>query len=344
MNKTIAIVIMYFFSLNVNAQVIIDLSLKKGNSQTIDVKTTNARLINCSKNSIYIIDWEFQQARTPAFPSINGKDSKISCSNEVEVIEQKLNLSESEDSIKKYVDLGNKLIPNMKEADCIQLLKQTISETENIIGIPYVPLNNNQTITVKITKFAAEDLIKPIGSWTFILKTPEKTRWLIHYGLTYAPNAISKVDHYFSQADTSSTNKYTITKENDNGPKPWENISATINFTYPFHADARNFDGGFTAGFGLNAGFELSGHTGLSAVIGENVIIGTGVAFMQKYKLMGSYKENQVVKTNLNFESLHHKVWLPELYFTIGFRFNSNPFAKKAADDKSTKPPAEPAN
>lgn len=62
---------------------------------------------------------------------------------------------------------------------------------------------------------------------------------------------------------------------------------------------------------------------------------------MQKYKLMGAYREAQILKTDLNFEALHHKVWLPELYFLIGFRFNSNPFAKKTTDDKSTKP-AEP--
>src|SRR5690606_3425279 len=137
----------------------------------------------------------------------------------------------SEDSIKKYVDLGNKLIPNLTDSKCIASLKASIAETEQIIPIPYAPLKNNQVITLTITKVDTDGNPVGDGKWTFVLKTPEKSRWLVHYGLTYTPSIISKTDHYYSLADTSMANKFTITRENDNGPKPWENISATINFT-----------------------------------------------------------------------------------------------------------------
>ena len=185
-----------------------------------------------------------------------------------------------------------------------------------------------------VTRISSDKNSKPV-TWVKTFKTPEKTRWLVHYGLTYAPTLISKFDHYHSFADTSAANKYTITKDNGNGPKAWENISATIDFTYPFHGDERNYDAGITAGFGISAGLELSGHIGLSAIIGQNVIVGSGIAFMQKKKLKGQYKEGQIIKENLSFDALHEKVWVPELFFTIGFRFGSNPFVKKdAADSK----------
>ena len=340
--KQIFFTIFALISLSIKAQTLdIDLSEKKGKSIDLDLGIKAIRLINCSKNVTYELDWKVTKVVVQPFDTkaFSSDESKLKdCSKEVQELKVNLDSENDEGKIKKFVDDAIKLIEKLGNDNCALILKTSIDETQHIREIPFV-LVNNQIITLTITKVAKNGTKET--SWSYTLKTPEKTRWLIHYGLTYAPNIISKVDHYFSQADTSATNKYTITKENDNGPKQWENISATINFTYPIHSDSRDFDWGFTAGFGLNAGFELSGHTGLSAIIGENVIIGTGIAFMQKFKLMGAYKENQVIKTNLNFEALHHKVWLPELYFTIGFRFNSNPFAKKTTEDKSTKP-AEP--
>lgn len=321
----------------INAQVTIDLAFKKGNSQTIKTSEKSIRLINCSKVFQYKIDWGFQEQRTPTFNN-EGVQSGKDCSDDENNIIQKLKNSEQEDSIKKYVDLGNKLLPTIKDPGCIQKLKQSISETENIVNIPYAPLNYNQIITVTITKIELTGKHEEKSKWVFILKTEEKTRWLIHYGLTYTPSIISKTDNYFAFADTSVSNRYTIKKENDNGPKPWNNISATINFTYPFSTKNKSVDAGFTAGFGLNPDFLLSGHTGLSVIIGDNVILGSGIAFMQKYKLIGQYFENEVIKTNLDFDALHHKVWLPEFYFTIGFRFSQNPFAKKTAEENKTSP------
>ncbi len=325
--------------LSARTQVIdIDLSDKKAKSVNIDLELRSIRLTNLSKNFIYELDWQVVKTEKLPFDikAFASNDSKFTtCSQEVQDVIIKLDSENDEGRIKSLVENGRKLIDKLGAENCAAILKKSIEETEQVCSIPFT-LTNNQVITLTISKIAKNG--KKDSDWSYTLKTPEKSRWLIHYGLTYVPNVISKVNHYFSQADTGATNKYTITKENNNGPKPWENISATINFTYPFSAKSKDLDGGFTAGFGLNPGFEVSGHAGISAIIGENIIIGTGVAFLQKYKLMGEYRENQVVKTNLNFEALHHKVWLPELYFTIGFRFNSNPFAKKTTDNTSAKP------
>jgi hypothetical protein len=324
------------------AQTSLDLSLKKGSEQTISIKESAIRLINCSKKFRYKVEWGIVQNLTPVFVHLGGEMSAATCNDEVELIIEKLTNGESEDTIRKYVDMGNKLMPILTDSKCIAGLKTSIFETENQIPIPYIPLKNNQIITVIVTK-VEKDTGEPVkdAQWTFVLKTPEKTRWLVHYGLTYSPNLLSKTNHYYASADTSVANRFTVTKENKNGPRPWENISATINFTYPFHAEPKDVDLGFTAGFGLSAGLELSGQTGLSMIIGDNIILGTGVVMMQKYQLMGKYKEGQVVKENLDFNGLHEKVWLPGLYFTLGFRFGNNPFAKKASEQAAT--PDEPA-
>lgn len=344
MKYTLLLMIMFVCSYS-KAQVIMDLSIKKGSNQTISINENNITLINCSIKYGYKVEWDFVQNLNPPFEikESGGASSASGCTDQVKSINKNIITSVSEDSVKKYVDLANELIPNLSDVTCKNLLKSSIVRTQIKMSIPYAPLKNNQVITVTITKVDKETG-NPVedGKWTFVLKTPEKSRWLVHYGLTYTPSIISKTDHYYSLADTNVANKFTITKENNNGPRPWENISATINFTYPFHADPKGVDLGFTAGFGLSAGLELSGQAGLSMIIGDNVILGSGIVMMQKYKLMGKYKNGQIIKENLEFNSLHDKVWLPELYFTLGFRFGNNPFAKKAAEP-ATAPAEAPA-
>ncbi|MEO7316506.1 MAG: hypothetical protein ABIW47_15055 [Ginsengibacter sp.] len=341
--KTIFSIVLLFSFFIIHAQTNLDLSIKKGSSQTILLNEKEIRLSNCCLNGVqYKVEWDIVQNITPYFKITDVTlQSADSCSQEVKKVKADILNSKSEADIKKYVDQAKELINTIADSKCIAGLKAIISQTENVIKIPYTPLKNNQVITLTVTKIDQKGNQVGDSKWTFILKTPEKSRWLVHYGLTYTPSIISKTNHYYSLADTSVANKFTITKENNNGPKPWENISATINFTYPFHADSKDVDLGFTAGFGLSAGLELSGQAGLSMIIGDNVILGSGIVMMQKYKLRGRYSNGQIIKDNQDFSGLHEKVWLPELFFTLGFRFGNNPFAKKAAEPAAT-PAATP--
>ena len=345
--KRLSVLLISLFTVNVcNAQIELDLSMDKGNTIFIDLDVKFVKLINAVKNKFsYLVDVQRTTIITPVFDiqgaqNIAGID-KNTCSKETQVILGKLDAAKTEKELKEAVNNAKEHLKLKKEPkdECVKAVQSALTNTEIVVPFDF-KVKNNQIITVTISKFETGKK-DPVSTWTFILKTEEKTRWLTHYGLTYTPSAISKMDHYHAFADTSVANRYTINKNNDNGPKPWENISATINFTYPFHGDSRGFDGGFTAGFGINAGLELSGHAGLSAVIGDNVILGTGIAFMQKQKLKGQYKDGQIIKENLAFDALHEKVWLPEIFFTIGFRFGSNPFAKKESKTAASTPNEE---
>lgn len=307
-------------------QITLDLSTKGGTIPITDIKATTIKLSNLLdlKKTNYIIDWKVERLKTPMFANAS-ESSGESCSEEVKDVLSELKTAKDESEVKIGLE---KAIKQMRAApdDCLNALKQAISLHETDILIPF-NLDFNQKITVTITRHDGENSQK---KWEFILTTEEKTRWLVHYGLTYAPNLLSKPDLFFSKADNSVASKYIITKQNGNGPNAWDNISATMNFTYPFSNKQKDFDIGFTGGFGLSAGFELSGHAGLSAIIGENVILSSGFVMMPKYALKGEYKEGQEIKENLAFDSLHKKGWYPELYFTIGFRFGKNPFAAKS--------------
>ncbi|MEQ9414055.1 MAG: hypothetical protein RIF39_09500, partial [Cyclobacteriaceae bacterium] len=120
--------------------------------------------------------------------------------------------------------------------------------------------------------------------------------------------------------------------------KFWENVSPTIIFTYPFTKKERDIKVGFSA-IASTDFKSLSGGAGLSAIIGNNIVIGSGVHFSQKYVLRGEYKDDgtQVIKSNLDFEQLHEKRWGPEIFLTIGFRFDKNPFSGEGDKDSDKK-------
>ncbi len=339
MKRISSLATLVFLHCIIYAQVEFDLSSSVSSVETISLDfRKNIKIKNMCINPKYKYTYTLQVVTSTIPPFDNIGLSGAACASREndsnnQAYQSAKNLLKNETEESQIPFRINELSNKIKKLDtaldqgCIKegndLIKNTVFEKP----IP-LDLKQNQIITVTVIRKTSDTDSNPI-IWTKMYKTEQKTRWLVHYGLTYAPSFISKTNNFFSLADTSVANRYTITKSNSNGPKPWDNISATINFTYPFHADSRPFDGGFTAGFGISTGLGLSGHAGLSAIIGDNVIISSGLVFMQKQKLKGQYKEGQIIKENLAFDALHEKVWLPEMFFTIGFRFGSNPFATK---------------
>jgi hypothetical protein len=229
-------------------------------------------------------------------------------------------ISEKEVSVavKKLKTAMAKLPSNMKT--CLDYCNQLISETVYAVPLNF-KLKNNQTITVTVKRQSKDTTI----TWIRIFKTPQKSPWIIHFGFTYQPNIVSRYDQFFSKEDTSTASRYTVTKKNGNQSKFWENISPTIMFSYPFTNKKGESHLAFSAIVATNFS-TFSAGTGLSYIIGENVALGTGIMFTQKYVLNGIYKEGDIIKSNLTFEQLHEKKWGPEIYFTIGLRFDKNPF------------------
>ena len=348
MKKEYSLLILAFLmSSQVIAQepIIVDLADNSERVAGIELNAVSFQIINKSPSKTYTASWTKKRKSTPHFtmPSTSGGGESLdkSCNDSVvNSWEAKINIEERESEIKNLVEAGLEIINQLPEGGCKELVNSWVHRTTQLLNFPYKDnLNDNEIVTLTIISniTGADGRVKS-GKFVYNFSTPERTPWLVHYGLTYTPSALNRIDKFYSLADTSEANKYTVTKENENSNKPWENISATINFTYPFSRTTKGFDSGFTAGFGLSSGFDLSGHAGLSAIIGENVILSSGFAMMQKYRLKGVYKQDQIIKENLNFESLHEKVWLPEVFITLGFRFGSNPFAKK----ETPKPAEEP--
>jgi hypothetical protein len=323
------------------AQPIIDLSQDKQKAENISLEQKKIKIINKLPTKkyklVYIVEKTDNSSELiPPFDvaAFAGESSDCGCNAGInKKIDDLFTAATEKELGKRISDLRDELkgddgCKKLCLAKLEKILEATIAE-EDID----VTLENNQTITVVVIR---DDNDGKFLTWTKTLKTPRTSRWLTHYGLTYAPAIISKDSLFFSKTDTSTANRFIVTPQHNRSPRPWDNISATINFTYPFSSKVKGLDLGFTAGFGLNPGLQLSGHTGLSAIIGTNVILGTGVVLMQKYNLRGQFADKDVIRENLNFEALHEKVWRPEIYFTIGFRFNKNPFAGSSDKKEET--------
>lgn len=209
------------------------------------------------------------------------------------------------------------------EEGCKKMGNELIARTSREIDLTAFDFKDNQIITISVIR---KEKDKDPVTFTKVYKTPVKTKWLIHYGFTYQPNVVSKYDQFFSKQIPNTQDSFSINKMNGNQTKFWDNLSPTIMFTYPFTKKDQDIQFGFSAIASTNFS-SFSAGAGFSGIVGYNVAIGTGIMFTQKNTLKGEYKEADIVRSNLTFDQLHVKKWGPEFYFTIGLRFDKNPFS-----------------
>jgi hypothetical protein len=242
------------------------------------------------------------------------------------------------DKLKKSIDI----LPKLCKEDANERLKKIESEELSKYHI-ISELKDCQEVFIKIQRKGKKEDTQPEKTWEIILTTdcPENDKWLIHYGFTYQPNLISKYDQYFSK-QFARTDSFYVAKMNTDQSKFWENLSPTIMFTYPLTIKEKTWKMG-VSGIAATNFSTFSAGTGFSVIFGYNLALGTGIMFTQKNVLKGEYKEGDVLRSSLSFDQLHSKKWGPEIYFTIGLRFDKNPFTgntekketeKKEADKK----------
>ncbi|MEQ8425056.1 MAG: hypothetical protein RIA63_10125, partial [Cyclobacteriaceae bacterium] len=138
---------------------------------------------------------------------------------------------------------------------------------------------------------------------------------------------------FYAKKDGASN--YLITKSSNSKKNVLKNISPTFMYSYLFFKDPFA-----PLKFGLTGGFLLdltnpSVMAGPSLVIGDNLSLNIGVAVIQKNQLKGQYMEGQSISDNLDFDQLHNKIWSYDLFFSVGFHFDKNPFKK--GEEKATK-------
>ncbi len=182
-----------------------------------------------------------------------------------------------------------------------------------------IRLGKNDVLTIRIAR--AGFVI------VYTIRMPEEVqRWFVHYGFTYTPQFISPSRQYYSKSDTGST--YLITRMNGRNGNFLDNLSPTLQFSYRLLSNRWMLSPSLVGGFSLNF-TNPSAMFGAGCLIGDNLSLNIGMMFSQRLFLKGEYTDNQRIDSNKTFDDLHNKQYVPELCFSIAFRFDENPFKTK---------------
>lgn len=335
--------LLFFLPSFLSAQYVeIDLTKPDLVDQSISADHKGVKIKNMIPHITYKIKIASQQFEVTPLPiptaaaNVNGcdaikadlgiiRDELMSIKDEVKYFDYLKNMKKkAEDATKAKVTADAALAPCLqefyKDVDAITALTNSVTYDFAF------DVKKNMIITVSVEK--QDDRER-----TFVFRTPDDSPWLIHWGFTYQPNLISKQDHFFVKSIPNTTDSFSVTKKHRSTSNVWENISPTVMFTYPFDfcwSKKKNADikGGISGILSTNFS-SFSAGAGLSLVVKHNVALGTGIMFTQKHVLKGEYKDDgtEIVQQNLSFDQLHERKWMPELFFTIAFRFDRNPFS-----------------
>lgn len=343
MKIKLIIVSCFFSSFCIAQSLTIDLSknLNRTFSQTIEpqdlkqIILTNKVLLSTVK---YAVDIKKDRPVTSAINTAAINAAAINTASLLGVaagvckpIEDAIDTLSKENAESKIPDAIVKLQDEISKASKEGICSSDVTNANQLINLTSEPININpieikpgDKITITVTR---DDKNK----WTYVFQTETISHSKIYYGFSYLfSNCLTQFPVYYSKADTGNT--FLVTKSNSTTRNVLKNISPTFMYSYLFF---KNPDA--VAKFGLTAGFMLdlgnpSVMFGPSFIIGDNVSLNLGVAFTQKDQLKGQYMEGQRIRDNLDFDQLHNKIWTYDLFFSIGFHFDNNPFKKQTGN------------
>lgn len=326
-----------------NNRIIIDLSVTGKYEQSIETgKIDTLWIINKLPGDKISYELSVKKTRIaqPAFelPSkaLTGTEKAVAGAGGCVNLEAALKVLSNATNETEVAALVEKLQTAMKETDqsnCkIQLkdAQNVIDRTRELKGLAQaVNMLDDETLTVKVkrTKPGEND-----RSWEFQFHTPVK-RWKVYYGFTYSPDLFSGESTYYAKS-TSDTAKFIITRgRKENGKNTFKNLTPTVMFSYLFTRKDHDIKFAGTGGVSLDLS-NPSAMIGPSIVIGENLSLNVGLVARQKDRLLLKYSNGDEIGEDLGFDQLHEKIWKAEFFFSIGFRFNKNPFAESESKDE----------
>lgn len=260
------------------------------------------------------------------------KDIPNNCSSLVEKIKELENFQSppedyeeprNENALSKLV---NNLKSQLKQSDCedIGILNNArywLSTTKK----PHEEKINIET-GEKITIIVHRDTLK----WTFIFNGDERGKWITTYGFGFTSSKLEGSNYFTKQVP--DTTVFEILKARDNKYLDLNYVPAVFFSYFP----KQNFNDCWNHSLTAGLGFDLSAPVvffGYSGLFYHNIGISAGVAFQQQYRLKDQYSENEILSLTLDKDQLHDKIYRPNVFVSINFRFGENPFKSNTEED-----------
>jgi len=162
--------------------------------------------------------------------------------------------------------------------------------------------------------------------WKFIFQGDTPGKWVTTYGFGFTTNALRGNSYYTKQLEDSSV--FEILKSR--GPKAFDlNYVPAVFFTFfPSKRKSKCWNHSLTGGLGfdLQAPVLYFGYNGL---YWHNIGFSAGLAFQQQNVLKDQFEVNDKVSMFMDTGQLHDKVYRPNLFISLHFRLDKNPFDKE---------------
>jgi len=281
-----------------------------------------------------------------SFLGLNNNSSGI-CSelfNYVYSLEEKKTLSE--------FDIKNEIKPelNKKIMDCKILIESKIksieadsidsSKEQELIKLKDYKTKFNSLVALTDTLFNKEILLDiQVGSgeivrifikrddnkkWTFELKGRQSGKWVTTYGFSFTSQRLESPTYFSKQIPDEPT--FQILKSRR--ANIWDlNYVPAVFFSYfPSQNFKCPWNHSLTAGLGFDLSAAPTVFLGYNGMFYHNIGLSTGVSFYQQNRLKSQFTENETVTTSFDKEGLHDKIYRPNLFISVNFRFGENPF------------------
>jgi hypothetical protein len=166
-----------------------------------------------------------------------------------------------------------------------------------------------------------------------IFKSKQNSRFVLSYGFGFTSKKLEPQKYFLDELGTDS---FRITKKDKYDLLDLRFIP-TIFFSYFIDSNLnRPFNHSITAGLGFNTqtpviffGYNLMWH--------QNIGISAGICFYEQQKLLGNYKQGQILKQILEESQLYEtNLFRPNFFISVNLRLADNPFKSTNASSNSS--------
>lgn len=316
----------------------IDLSQINSAIQTHSISPNQTFTVQVSNMLIYQnyrIEINQRVIPIPVFPNPNdsaeAEDKAVnSLCDELRVHAQGLVNLENETELKSQLNIINKFIKSSEEEalqdssskECWGHVKDSIelvmSGSNRILG-PF-KLERGQELEIKISRGEGDKK----KEWVYVYSAGIRGEWQISYGFTFITQAWNPEQIYFTAEDGNGA--YLLKKEAQTSNLIY---SPSLFFTWmPANRMNQNTSWGISGGLG----YDFSKPTlfvGPTLSYNQNIKFHAGVVAHQQKVLNGQYAEGQALSQILTETQLHKEAYQMNLFFSVSFRFDQNPFNRK---------------
>ncbi len=310
--------------------VLVDLAEFNGKSGTIekplDIKKIRKvlienRFIKLQYNVVIKVEAQMLQP-LPAFETLTTRMSTTECEalrksyNDANSIARSKEPNANENELKKALE---KLTEERRQSRCSdnelnKKIDKLIDSTKGSIDVN-IDLKRREDLVIIITR--GENVYK------LILTSDDDSRWVINYGFAFTSRALEPKKYFIEGLGADS---FKISKKKDYGILDLR-FTPAIFFSYFLNKKlSKNFNHSLTGGVGFNTQTPVV-FLGYNVMYNQNVGISFGLSFYEQQKLLGKYKENQILKEPLDEQQLYETlIFRPNFFLSFNFRFANNPF------------------